>query len=185
LTVRGSVVSPGNVVLDVPTGSKTQAELGFAAITGTAAVTKIGGGTAILSGTNSFTGPLAITDGILQSDSIAGIGNSSLIEITSNATLDLSAIPGGYTVAHGQTLGGTGTVLGSVVFGRGSTLSPGMFAAATVAASVSPVLAVAPAIDEAASVAVPEPMGWTLVLAGLGCGAACRTRRLWRSRDRS
>ncbi len=185
LTVRGSVVSPGNVVLDVPTGSKTQAELGFAAITGTAAVTKIGGGTAILSGTNSFTGPLAITDGILQSDSIAGIGSSSLIEITSNATLDLSAIPGGYTVAHGQTLGGTGTVLGSVVFGRGSTLSPGMFAAATVAASVSPVLAVAPAIDEAASVAVPEPMGWTLVLAGLGCGTACLTRRSWRSRDRS
>ncbi|MGI9177836.1 MAG: autotransporter-associated beta strand repeat-containing protein [Pirellulales bacterium] len=186
LTVRGSVVSPGNVVLDVPTGSKTQAELGFAAITGSAAVTKIGGGTAILSGTNSFTGPLSIADGILQSGGMAGLGNSSLIEITANATLDLSAIPGGYTVANGQTLGGSGTVVGSVVFGRGSTLSPGMFAAATtVTAAVSPAVAGSLVIDQAASVAVPEPMGWSLVLAGLGCGAACRARRSRRSDDRS
>jgi len=171
LTVRGAVVAPATVVLDVPSGSKTQAELGFAAITGTSAVTKIGGGTAVLGGTNSFIGPLVIADGILTGTSVAGLGNSRLIEIASNASLNLSGISGGYAVAAGQTLGGSGAVMGSVVFGRGSTLSPGMSASATGQVPSPAADAITPA-----NVAVPEPTCSPLAAAVLSAAAIARRR---------
>ncbi|MEX0671617.1 MAG: hypothetical protein WD060_14300 [Pirellulales bacterium] len=72
LTVRGSVVSPTDVIFDVTSGTQTQTSL-----------------------------------------------NSSLVNIAAGTTLDVRSISGGYTVSSGQTLGGYGSLLGTVTFGAG------------------------------------------------------------------
>jgi len=73
--------------------------------------------------------------------------------------LDLAGLAGGYQVPAGQTIAGSGTVAGSLVFGRGSTISPGLPAAS-------------PSV--ATTVAVPEPGGIAVVAAGVIAGLICR-----------
>jgi autotransporter-associated beta strand protein len=166
LTVRGSVVSPANVLFNVTSGTQTQTSLGYSSITGSSSVTKVGNGTILLDGINTFTGTTGVQQGVLAVTSPAAIANSSLIDISAGATLDVRNASGGYTVSAGQTLGGSGTVLGSVVFGRGSTISPGMMSG-VVGASLPAGAIYATALDSQA-VAVPEPS--TLGLVGLGAG---------------
>jgi autotransporter-associated beta strand protein len=165
LTVRGSVVSPANVVFDVTSGTQTQTSLGYSSITGSSSVTKVGNGTILLDGINTFTGTTGVQQGVLAVTSPAAIASSSLIDISAGATLDLQGIAGAYTVEAGQTLGGSGTVLGSVVFGRGSTISPGMTSGVAGAGLLAGPL-YGTDFDRQA-VAVPEPSTFFL----LGCGA--------------
>jgi autotransporter-associated beta strand protein len=164
LTVRGSVVSPANVLFNVTSGTQTQTNLGYAGITGTSSVTKVGNGTILLDGINTFTGTTGVQQGVLAVTSPAAIANSSLIDISAGATLDLQGIAGAYTVGAGQTLGGSGTVLGSVVFGRGSTISPGMNSGMAGANLLAGTLY---GTDDSQAVAVPEPSAFCLI----GCGA--------------
>jgi autotransporter-associated beta strand protein len=177
LTVRGSVVSPANVVFNVTSGTQTQTNLGYAAITGTSSVTKVGNGTILLDGINTFTGTTGIQQGVLAITSTSAIASSPLIDIAAGASLDVRNVSGGYTVSAGQTLGGSGTVLGSVVFGRGSTISPGMNSA-VVGASLLAGAIYATALDSQA-VAVPEPSTVWLacVAAGLAGVLAKRSKR--------
>lgn len=153
LTVRGAVAAPATVVLDVAAGAKTQAELGFAAIGGASSVTKTGSGTAMLDATNSYTGMTTIAQGVLAATGSSALGNSSLIDVAAGAVLDFSGMPGAYTVSAGQTIAGQGVIQGSVVFGRGSTLSPGL-SSAVVSAAATGVGAAALPVDH---IAVPEP----------------------------
>jgi autotransporter-associated beta strand protein len=170
LTVRGSVVSPATVVFDVTGGTQTQTTLGYAGITGTSSVTKIGNGTILLDGINTFTGTTSIEQGIAALSGPGAIANSSLVTISAGATLDAQGIAGGYLVGAGQTLGGSGTVLGSVVFGRGSTISPGMTSAVAGASLTSGQSPGAGLGLDSQQVAVPEPS--TLGLVGVGIGLA-------------
>jgi autotransporter-associated beta strand protein len=170
LTVRGSVVSPANVVFNVTSGTQTQTNLGYAAITGTSSVTKVGNGTILLDGINTFTGTTGIQQGALAVTSTSAIANSSLIDIAAGASLDVRNVSGGYTVGAGQTLGGSGTVLGSVVFGRGSTISPGMMSGVAGASVMGGQGFVAGLGLDSQTVAVPEPS--TLGLFGVGVGIA-------------
>jgi autotransporter-associated beta strand protein len=170
LTVRGSVVSPANVLFDVTGGTQTQTTLGYAGITGTSSVTKVGTGTILLDGINTFTGTTSIDQGIAAISGSGAIANSSLVTISAGATLDVQGIAGGYLVGAGQTLGGSGTVLGSVVFGRGSTISPGMTSAAAGASLMSGQSHDAGLGLDSQHVAVPEPS--TLGLVGVGTGLA-------------
>jgi autotransporter-associated beta strand protein len=170
LTVRGSVVSPANVVFNVTSGTQTQTNLGYAAITGTSSVTKVGNGTILLDGINTFTGTTGIQQGALAVTSTSAIANSSLIDIAAGASLDVRNVSGGYTVGAGQTLGGSGTVLGSVVFGRGSTISPGMMSGVAGASVMGGQGFVAGLGLDSQTVAVPEPS--TLGLVGIGVGIA-------------
>lgn len=164
LSVRGSVVAPATALLDVATGTKTQLELGFAAIGGAAAVTKTGSGTAVLAAGNSYVGQTSVVQGVLAVTGSTSISSSPLIDVRPGALLDLTNVSGGYTVAAGQTLAGSGTALGAIVFGRGATLSPGVIGSVSAAAA---------GIDVATRpVAVPEP-GMAvagLVAAGLLAG---------------
>jgi len=164
LTVRGSVVSPADVLFDVTSGTQTQTSLGYASIAGTSSVTKTGNGTILLDGINTFTGLTSVEQGIAAISTAAAIANSSLVNIAAGTTLDVRSIPGGYTASSGQTLAGAGTVLGSVTFGAGSTLSPGM----SIAASGGAMLSSADTLASPRAIVVPEPA--TLGLVGVGCG---------------
>jgi len=170
LTVRGSVVSPANVLFNVTSGTQTQTTLGYAGITGTSSVTKVGNGTILLDGINTFTGTTSIEQGIAALSGPGAIANSSLVTISAGATLDVQGIAGGYLVGAGQTIGGSGTVLGSVVFGRGSTISPGMTSGGAGASLLSGQSHGAGLGLDSQQVAVPEPS--TLGLVGIGCGVA-------------
>jgi autotransporter-associated beta strand protein len=177
LTLRGAVVSPDSVVLDVAGGAKTQLDLGYAAIGGAASVTKTGTGTAILDAANSYTGPTQIAQGVLAITGSGGIAGSPTIDVATNAAFDVTGIPGGFVVSAGQTLGGTGTVLGSVVFGRGSTMSPGLFSAAASHAFSGDTHATLGGDD---AIAVPEPQSLLAAAVVAGAVAARAARRCGR-----
>ena len=68
-------------------------------------------------------------------DALSAIG-ASLIEISSGARLAIDAADLPWVIPAGQTLGGLGTVDGSVVFGAGATLAPGSMAT-TVATAIT------------------------------------------------
>jgi len=174
INVRGLVVPPPTVVLDVADGTATQAELGFASITGSSSLTKSGAGTLLLDGINTFTGETSVEAGILALEAASGIANSATVTVAAGAALDLRQVAGGYTVSN-QTLAGSGTILGEVTFGRGSTISPG-------GASAGSLSLVGRSLDTTA-VAVPEPGLLGMLAAGLG-GAALAARRRPRNTSR-
>jgi hypothetical protein len=72
-----------------------------------------------------------------------------LIELAAPARLDLGGLGSSYLVPPGQAIAGVGTIEGSIVFGAGSTLSPG-------AGGSLPQVS-----------AVPEPAGLVILAAGL------------------
>ena len=106
-------------------GTSTQFEQGYRSIVIAASVTKTGAGAVVFDGGNSYAGATVVAAGSLIVDPQGTFGSSPLIDVQAGATLDVSGLAGGLTIAAGQTLAGTGTVVGTVVFGRGSTLSPG------------------------------------------------------------
>jgi autotransporter-associated beta strand protein len=175
INVRGLVIPPPNVVLDVADGTATQAELGFASITGSSSLTKTGGGTLLLDGINTFTGETSIEAGILALEAASGIANSATVTVAAGASLDVRQVAGGYTLSN-QTLAGSGTILGEVTFGRGSTISPGGASAGS--------LSLAGTSLEATAVAVPEPGLLGLLATGFGWAALAARRRPRRTRCR-
>jgi trimeric autotransporter adhesin len=92
-------------------------------ITGTGGFIKSGAGTVILNGTNSYLGDTVLNNGTLKLGASGSIG-SSVITIN-GGSFDTTALVGGYTVASGQTIKGTGTYSGKVTVGAGATLAPG------------------------------------------------------------
>jgi autotransporter-associated beta strand protein len=125
---------------------------------------KAGQGTMQLTAPSTYTGTTSILGGVLALGTTASISSSTLISVGAGATLDVRQKIGGFTVGAGQTLGGSGTVLGSVTFGRGSTLSPGLVTASSGAAMP----AAGTAIGAAETIAVPEPALHWLLGAGVG-----------------
>ena len=91
---------------------------------GNAVLAKSGAGTLELDAANTYSGATLITAGTLALGASATVA-SPAINIGSGAFLDVSAIPGGYTIANNQTLGGSGTVLGSVTDNSATIIQPG------------------------------------------------------------
>jgi len=174
-----ATLTPPNVTLDVASGTSTQFEKGYRSIVIAANVTKTGSGAVVFDGTNTYSGTTTVAAGSLIVDPAGTFGASPLVAVRAGATLDVSRVAGGLTVANGQALGGSGTVVGSVVFGRGATLSPGAGSGiGSLAAAVAP-----PSAEPftAAILTVPEPalgpLATLAALAGIAVGASSRRRQ--------
>ncbi|MFM1902964.1 MAG: hypothetical protein RLZZ440_864, partial [Planctomycetota bacterium] len=93
-------------------------------VSGTGTLAKVGAGTVTLSAVNTLTGSYAVEEGTLVVAAGGSVAEATGLTTSAGATLDLSA-GGPYTVPATQTLGGSGTVLGSVAVAGGGSLSPG------------------------------------------------------------
>lgn len=94
-------------------------------LSGAGPLNKIAAGRLILQAQNSFTGPTTISIGQLVLGPNATISGTPSLTLNPGTTLDVSALPGGFSLASGQTLAGSGVVLGDVTAGAGATVVPG------------------------------------------------------------
>jgi len=100
-------------------------------------INKTGAGTMVLNGTNTYTGKTTVAEGTLAIGATASIAISSEIEVKSGAFFDVSAqtglntvvngavTSGGFVLGDGQTLTGTGTILGPIQLADGAVIAPG------------------------------------------------------------
>ena len=85
---------------------------------------KTGTGTLILGAFNSYSGSTVINAGKLALDTSGAITTSPSIVVGSGATFDVSAVSS-FTLASGQSISGSGTVVGNVNGSGTSAISPG------------------------------------------------------------
>lgn len=113
--VGGTIVLDGEMILNAATTFDVADTLVVAsAIAGTGNLVKTSGGTLVLSGTNSLTGNTTIGSGTLQLGATGSISNSPLIALSNIGTLNVTSVPGGFTLAPNQTLRGNGTITGNL-----------------------------------------------------------------------
>ena len=156
--------SPRDLLINVAAGRQTQGQAGRGWIGPEwSSLTKSGTGSLVLDRGNALAGPLAIDAGSLLVTDPAAVAVASQLAVAAEAVLDVSGLSGSYQVPAGQTISGNGTIAGSVVFGRGSTLSPGLNSAA-------------PSSQVLPGVPVPEPSGVAVVVLAIAAGVA-RGRR--------
>lgn len=156
--------SPRDLLINVAAGRQTQGQAGRGWIGPEwSSVTKSGTGSLVLDRGNALAGPLAIDAGSLLVTDPAAVAVASQLAVAAEAMLDVSGLSGSYQVPAGQTISGNGTIAGSVVFGRGSTLSPGLNSAA-------------PSSQAVPGVPVPEPSGVAVVVLAIAAGVACGRR---------
>ena len=85
---------PSDIIIDVPSGTQTQAQAGYPLITAASSVTKTGAGTLVFDAANAYTGPTTVAAGTLQ------VANAAAVA-ASNVTVDTAAT---LTVASGTTM---------------------------------------------------------------------------------
>jgi T5SS/PEP-CTERM-associated repeat protein/autotransporter-associated beta strand protein len=96
-------------------------------MTGSLGVVQEGTGRTVLTGSSPYTGNTMVTSGTLALQAIANnIASSGTIAVGSGATFDVSGVSGGFALASGQTLAGTGLISGTTAVALGATLSPGL-----------------------------------------------------------
>ena len=116
------VFSPGgsptaDIVIDVPSGSQTQAEAGYPTIAVADSVTKIGAGTVVFDASNAYTGPTTVSAGTLEVAAADALG-SSAVTVDTGATL---AIAAGTTMKSPSVIVDGGTLTGSTIAVNDST----------------------------------------------------------------
>jgi autotransporter-associated beta strand protein/T5SS/PEP-CTERM-associated repeat protein len=82
--------APTDIVIDVPSGSQTQAEAGYPTIAAADSVTKTGLGTLVMNAANAYTGPTTVSAGTLEvaaADALAGTN----VTVDTGATLAVAA----------------------------------------------------------------------------------------------
>jgi autotransporter-associated beta strand protein len=95
------------------------------ALSGAGGLTKTGNGNLTLSAANAYTNSTVISGGTLVLSGTASIADSTNIDVVSGAQLDVSAVSP-WTLVNGQTLKGSGSVIGSsVIAAGGSRIAPG------------------------------------------------------------
>jgi autotransporter-associated beta strand protein len=100
-----------------------------APIKGVGTLVNFGAGTLTLNNSSAYAGLTTISNGTVALGSAASLPNSSgIVLVSPGSGLDVSALPGGFTLAGGsvaQVLAGYGTVNGSVTVPNNTTLTPG------------------------------------------------------------
>jgi autotransporter-associated beta strand protein len=125
LTGSGSVVRGGPAVAGqtVIIGGKNTDSTFSGLLRADSNYQKVGTGQLTLTGASDYTGTTTISAGTLALGSTGSIANTPTITVATGATLDVSAVSGGWTLGAGQTLRGTGIVEGpSTVSG---SIAPG------------------------------------------------------------
>lgn len=92
-------------------------------------VVKDGAGTQTLTGSNAYTGATRVLAGTLALSGAGAIPGSTLIDVRSGATFDVSGLTTPFGLGSGQTVSGVGTVNGPVALATG-TVAPGVTGAA-------------------------------------------------------
>ena len=90
---------------------------------GLLSATKNGTGTWTIANANTYTGTTAVNGGKLVLGAASSIASSPSVIVQSGGTLDVSAVPGGWTLDASQTLSGYGTIIGNVT--ANGTVAPG------------------------------------------------------------
>jgi autotransporter-associated beta strand protein len=104
--------SPSDIVIDVSTGSQTQAAAGYPTIATATSVTKVGAGTVVFDAANAYTGPTTVSAGTLQ------VANPDALAATP-VTVDTGAT---LAIASGTTMRSPSVIV------DGGTLSAGSLA---------------------------------------------------------
>jgi len=165
---------PSDIVIDVPSGSQTQAEAGYPLITAADSVTKTGSGTLVMDAANTYTGPTSVSAGTLTAataDALATtavtVGSSGTLAVSSGTTMRSPAVTldgGGLSAGSLVVDGSTG--IGSLTINAGSLVgSPAL----TIGAGGEMTLAESARVTVAAgSLAVEEGAGGGLLDLGSG-----------------
>ena len=128
-----SIVNNGPQDATLTFGGTTTPGKGFGGVIGTGSqvvnVVKTGANTQTLTGPNTYTGSTTIEEGTLALSEAGSINASPTVTVAAGATFDVAAVTGGYSIANGQTLGGTGSVAGSTTVA--GTIAPNMNAIGT------------------------------------------------------
>jgi fibronectin-binding autotransporter adhesin len=114
----------GSLMLDGEGTGQLEDALGTQGTWAGASLIKNGAGTWTLTGANTYPGPTRVNDGTLALGQFASLASAS-VTVGENGTLDVSGLFGPFTLAAGQSLGGSGAVKGSVVASFDAILAPG------------------------------------------------------------
>jgi autotransporter-associated beta strand protein len=131
----GVAVATSNTRVDLGTGTRTwnitsgtttvNSAIG---VIGSANLVKAGAGILQFNSVTAYTGKTTVSQGTLTLGATGRIDSSPWIQIDSGATLNVSAISGGYSYASAGTgvISGSGTIQGSLNIGAGKVLKPGV-----------------------------------------------------------
>ena len=90
-----------DIIIDVASGSQTQAEAGYPTIATATSVTKTGAGTVVFDAANAYSGPTTVSAGVLQ------VANSDAL-VATNVTVDSGAT---LAIAPGTTMKGPSVIV--------------------------------------------------------------------------
>jgi fibronectin-binding autotransporter adhesin len=105
--------SPTDIIIDVPSGTETQAEAGYPSIASATSVTKIGAGTVVFDAANAYTGPTTISAGTLEVAVAGGLAATN-VTVDSGATLSIASgttMRAPSVIVDGGTLAAAGLVI--------------------------------------------------------------------------
>ena len=135
LTISGNIknnagasfTSPRSIVLQGTGDGEVSGIIGGGTNPAALNVVKNGSGTWTLSNSaNTYTGTTTVNGGTLKIGASANISTSSKLIVNTGAILDVASVSGGFNLASGQTLAGTGNVNGSVsAISGGAIVAPG------------------------------------------------------------
>ena len=108
---------PQDIVIDVPSGSQTQAAAGYPTIASANSVTKTGAGTLVMDAANAYAGPTTVSAGTLQVANAGAIASSN-VTVDSGATL---AIASGTTMRAPTVIVDGGTLSAATLAVDGTT----------------------------------------------------------------
>jgi fibronectin-binding autotransporter adhesin len=118
--------SPPTITLLGGGGSGASVSVGALVPNTSGGLRKLGAGALSLASASTYNGATSVEQGTLILQAGGSITQSSMVRVDAGATFDVSSQAGGYAVPAQQILGGDGIVAGSVNFGGGATLSPGV-----------------------------------------------------------
>ena len=81
---------PTDIVIDVPSGSQTQAQAGYASIAAANSVMKTGAGTVVFDAANAYTGPTTVSAGTLEVANAGALGGTN-VTVDTGATLAIAS----------------------------------------------------------------------------------------------